>query len=152
LIKDCRTIIVAKRSRNKRETNDVTHELYAVALLVNNKLDSTWYIDSRSTQHICYELEGFINYTKHENNQVVYLGDDSTLYTIKGCNDVNAKLLIGNKKIILECKLNLDLYELGTTITCNAHKIAIPSTTNLNKDNLWHLRLVYINQQRLKEI
>jgi len=102
LIKDCKTRIAAKRSNNKRETNVVTksHKLYVVALLVNNKPNSTWYIDLGATQHMCHELEGFINYTKYENNQVVYLGDDSTSYTIKGCGDVNLKLLNGDERII----------------------------------------------------
>jgi len=42
---------------------------------------------------------------------------------------------------IATCKLNLDLYELGTTITFNENRIAILTTIHLNKVNLWHLQL-----------
>nr|PNR50093.1 hypothetical protein PHYPA_011990 [Physcomitrium patens] len=154
-----------------------------------------WYVDSEATQHMCHELEGFVKYIKHEDKQVVYLGDDTTLYIIEGHGDVNIKFINGDEKIIpnvlhisrlikdlfsvklLEktggeirirastttpinkfcqtiaiCKLNLDLYELGTTILSNKPQIAIPTTTQLNKADLWHLRLGHINPQRLKQI
>jgi len=144
---------------------------------------------------MCDQREGFVNYTKNNDNQVVYLGDDSTSYTIQGYGDVNIKLSNEDEKSILNvlhitglaknlfsvkqldkaegeirikagvstlinklghtiatCKLNPDLYELGETITSMQYALTIPTTSNLNKADLWHLRLGHINQQRLKQI
>lgn len=152
-------------------------------------------MDSGATQHMCHQREGFITYTKSIDNQVVYLGDDSTSYTIQGYGDVNIKLSNGDEKSIPDvlhipglaknlfsakqldkaggeirikagvstlinklghtiatCKLNPDLYELGETIVSMQYALTTPTTSNLSKADLWHLRLGHINQQRLKQI
>nr|PNR34735.1 hypothetical protein PHYPA_022633 [Physcomitrium patens] len=49
---------------------------------------------------MCHELEGFVKYIKSEDKQVIYLGDDTTSYIIKGHGDVNMKLTNGDEKII----------------------------------------------------
>lgn len=53
---------------------------------------------------------------------------------------------------IATCKLNRDLYELSESITSNNYALAIPTTIELNKADLWHLRLGHINQKRLRQI
>jgi len=53
-----------------------------VALATQEKINSTWYVDFGATQHICHQGEGFVKYTKCDDKQLVYLGDDSTSYTI----------------------------------------------------------------------
>lgn len=58
-------------------------------------------------------------------------------------------LLNASRQIIAECKLNLVLFELGTTIIPNSTVRTMPTTTNLSKVDLWHLRLGHINPHRL---
>ena len=195
LIQDCRTRIAAKK---RKQSNMVVkpNRLYVVALITNEMSTSTWYVDSGATQHMCHESNAFTNYTKYENQQSVYLGDDSTSYKIEGLGDVTVRLSNGMEKTIpdvlhvpglaknlfsakqldraggeiriksgisillnksgqtiAKCKLNPDLYELGTTVIPNKKILAIPATIqSLSKADLWHLRLGHINQYRLKQI
>ncbi|KAG0600944.1 hypothetical protein M758_11G072700 [Ceratodon purpureus] len=101
-IKDCRARIAAEKARNTRQTNLATtdNKLYVVVSKNQGHVNSTWYLDSGATQHMCHQKEGFINYTKRQDDQVVYLGDDSTSYMIEGHGDVNVKLTNGKVKYI----------------------------------------------------
>ena len=101
-IKDCRARIAAEKSNNARQTNLATtnNKLYVVASKTQGHINSTWYVDSGATQHMCHQREGFTNYTKCQDEQIVYLGDDSTSYTIEGHGDVNIKLTNGEEKSI----------------------------------------------------
>jgi len=192
-IQNCRTRIVAKK---RKQSNMVIKPniLYMAALITNET--STWYVDSGATQHMCHESEASTNCTKYENQQFVYLGDDTTSYKIEGLGDVTIRLSNGIEKIIpkvlyipvlaknlfsakqldrvggeisiksgisislnksrqtiAKFKLNLDLYKLDTTIIPNKKILATPATTqNLNKADLWHLKIGHINQYRLKQI
>ncbi len=50
MIKDCRTIVVVEVDNNQNnQSNIITkeHRLYVVALIIKEKLDRTWYIDTR---------------------------------------------------------------------------------------------------------
>ena len=49
---------------------------------------------------MCHESNAFTNYTKYENQQFVYLGDDSTSYKIEGLGDVTVRLSNGMEKTI----------------------------------------------------
>jgi hypothetical protein len=50
-------------------------------------------------------------------------------------------LINKSRDIITKCKLNDDLYEFGETIKNESKFIAIPTTTQINMANLWHLKL-----------
>ena len=101
-IKDCRARIAAEKGNNTRQTSLATtdNKLYVVASKTQGHINSTWYVDSGATQHMCHQREGFTNYTKCQDDQVVYLGDDSTSYTIEGHGDVLIKLTNGDEKNI----------------------------------------------------
>lgn len=50
MIKDCKTIIAVEVNNNhNNQSNIITkeHRLYVAALIINEKLDRTWYIDTR---------------------------------------------------------------------------------------------------------
>lgn len=53
--------------------------------------------------------------------------------------------------VIAKCKLHNDLYKLGNTIIPNQKIVALPTTSNLHKVELWHLRLGHINKKRLNK-
>ena len=53
--------------------------------------------------------------------------------------------------VIAKCKLYSDLYKLGDTVIPNKKIVALPTTSNLHKAELWHLRLDHINSKRLKQ-
>ena len=101
-IKDCRARIATEKGTNTRQTSLATtdNKLYVVASKTQGHINSTWYVDSGATQHMCHWREGFTNYTKCRDDQVVYLGDDSTSYTIEGHGDVLIKLTNGDEKYI----------------------------------------------------
>ena len=103
-IQDCRNKIVAeKRNPNRRKNNTVTksNNLYVVtALITQEQPTSSWYVDSGATQHMCHEFDAFLNYKTYKNQQLVYLGDDSTSYKIEGHGDVNIRLMNGIEKLI----------------------------------------------------
>lgn len=69
-------------------------------LIVKENANSIWYVDSETTQHMYHELAEFVKYIKNEDKQVVYLGDNTTTYTIEGYGDVNIKIINGDEKII----------------------------------------------------
>ena len=69
------------------------------ALLVKTELDSTWYIDTGATQHMCFEKNCFNSYERDDGDQKVYLGDNTT-HQILGKGSVTIMLLNGLEKEI----------------------------------------------------
>ncbi len=61
-------------------------------------------------------------------------------------------LINESRNIIAKCKLNVDLHEFGKTIKNESKFITIPTTTQINMVDLWHLRLGRINSNKLKNI
>ena len=80
MIKDCKTRIVIGSIINKNQSNVVTkvHKLYVVAIITNEESNSTWYVGTGATQHMCFEKGSFTNYQAYNNQHSVYLGDDFT--------------------------------------------------------------------------
>jgi hypothetical protein len=81
MIKDYRTILAIDANNNhNNQSNIVTkeHRLYVAALIIKEKLNHTWYIDTRATQHMSFEKKSFTNYKFYNNHQLVYLGNDSS--------------------------------------------------------------------------
>jgi len=88
-------------------------------------------------------------------SDVLYiLGLAKNLFLPKQLDKVGRKIWIKSKTSILfnklghviaKCKLHNDLYKLGDTIIPNHKIVALPTTTKLNKSQLWHLRLGHIN-------
>lgn len=101
MIKDCRTRIAAEAINSNNQSNVVTkvHKLYVAALIVKEESDSTWYIDTGATQHMCFEKDSFTNYEPYNKHQLVYLGDNST-HRIQGQGYVTVTLLNGQIKQI----------------------------------------------------
>jgi hypothetical protein len=65
MIKDYKTRLVVEANNNSNnQSNIVTKEqrLYVATLVAKEELNPTWYIDTKATQHMCFEKESFINY------------------------------------------------------------------------------------------
>ena len=78
MIKYRRTRIATKKGNNQTQTNVVTKIKKAIGTS-----NSTWYMDSGATQHMCHQIQGITKYIKSKNRQIVYLGDHSTSYTLE---------------------------------------------------------------------
>ena len=87
--------LLPKKGNNQTQTNVVTKIKKAIGTS-----NSTWYMDSGATQHMCHQIQGITKYIKSKNRQIVYLGDHSTSYTLEWYDDVNIRLLNGDEKII----------------------------------------------------
>lgn len=76
-------------------------KLYVVQALIAKESNSksTWYVDSGATQHMCHQLDAFLNHTKYDNDQFGYPEDDSIPYKIEGENDITIKLINGMEKL-----------------------------------------------------
>nr|PNR50588.1 hypothetical protein PHYPA_009774 [Physcomitrium patens] len=122
--------------------------------------NSMWYVDSGASQHMCHELEGFVKYIKRHGDVNIKLtnGDEKiirdilyiprlakNLFFVKQLDKRGGEICIrgGTTTLINKfgqtigiCKLNPNLYKLGTTILLNKHQITIPTTTQLNKADL----------------
>jgi len=113
-----------------------------VALTALKKSISTWYIDSRATQHMCYEKDAFTNYEQYENEEVVYLGDDMTSYKIQRQGNVTIRLLNGMERIILDILYILGLAKnlfLGKQLDKAGGEIQIKSRTLTLFNKLRHV-------------
>jgi hypothetical protein len=55
-------------------------------MIVEDGSDNTWYLDTRATNHMSHDIESFVTYTKWKNEELVYLGDNSTQQIIGQSN------------------------------------------------------------------
>lgn len=80
------------------------HKLYVTALAMHEGGDPTWYVNTKTTQHMCYDKEPIINYQSWKNWQVVFLGDDTTHCIMVHCQIV----FLGDDKthcIMVHCQV-----------------------------------------------
>jgi hypothetical protein len=69
-------------------------------MIIEDVNDNSWYLDTKTTNHMSHDIESFLTYNKWENEQLAYLGDNST-HQIIGQGNMSIKLNNGQVKEII---------------------------------------------------
>jgi hypothetical protein len=69
-------------------------------MIIEDGNDNSWYLDTKTTNHMSHDIESFLTYNKWENKQLAYLGDNST-HQIIGQGNMSIKLNNGQVKEII---------------------------------------------------
>jgi hypothetical protein len=79
-------------------------------MIIEDVNDTSWYLDTKTTNHMSHDIESFLTYNKWENEQLVYLDDNSTHQIIRQGN-VSIKLNNGQVKEVTNVLHVLKFYK-----------------------------------------
>lgn len=118
--KECRSTVSKHQGRNQCELRG--DALISKILAANHVNKNAWFLDSGATDHMCNEIEWFVNYSPFESEVQICIGDGSYI-TSHGKGDINILAFDGKRwnekylsNVLYVPDIRFNLFSLGAAL------------------------------------